>query len=364
MSAPNRLVPLDGLRGVAILLVLIYHVWVEVSGTARLTGNLFPFSLIYAGNTGVTLFFLLSGFLVSRPFFLAKKKGQTPPLRNYLIQRALRILPPYYAVGVFGVLYTGQLDQWLPTVFFIARGYDLGSFSAVWWSLITEVQFYLLLPLIFLLVTKINYRWSVPVLAALWTTLYLAVVSKIPYATSLVDFQLQYRLILSVVGQSPAFLVGMLLAYLSPPKGRSLPPSSSSAYLGALLLLLSLVLLPAASAGAKAYIWQSPWYVLPEAALWGAIMWVMLRREPPRFSLLDNRMTRHFGRISFSLYLVHMPVLQAVEHHSGLSLWGAGALSLLLSIAMAHVLYLLIEKPSLALKNKLFPTPTAQGIKK
>lgn len=362
MKVAERLRPLDGLRGVAILLVLFYHVWDHFGTKQELPENLFPLSFLLAGNTGVTLFFLLSGFLVSRPFFKGLQQGEMPGLRQYALQRALRILPPYYVVGLFGLLYTQQYDQWLPVLLFSSAGYDLGHFSAVWWSLATEVQFYLLVPLLFLTLCSVPRRTAVFLLCGCGLALYVLVISKSSLAIT--GFELQYHLILSVIGQMPAFLSGMFLGLLLSHEHRRLSVSMSTLLLLALLLLLAWVLLPAARMGPRLYIWHAPWYVLPEALLWGGITWVMLVREQPAFSLLDNRLTRFFGRISFSLYLVHMPIIQVFQEHADSSApWVDAVLVILLSIALAQVLYWLIEKPSLLLKNKLTQPQLLQGIK-
>ncbi|WP_328822252.1 acyltransferase family protein [Aquipseudomonas guryensis] len=362
MKVAGRLRPLDGLRGVAILLVIFYHAWDQLGVMPELPESLFPLSFLWAGNTGVTLFFLLSGFLVSRPFFEGLQRGELPSFSKYALQRALRILPPYYVVGLFGLLYTQQYDQWSSVLLIRATGYDLGYFSTVWWSLATEVQFYLLVPFLFLTLCNLQRRKAMLLLCGVGLALYLLVISK--WAAGRIGFELQYRLILSVIGQMPAFLVGMLLVLLLKHGHRRLSVSMSTLILSVLLLLLAWVLSPAAAMQPQNYIWHAPWYVLPEALLWGGITWVMLARKQPSFSLLDNRLTRFFGKISFSLYLVHMPIIQVLQEHAGFyASWLAAILAVLLSIALAQVLYWLIEKPSLLLKDKLTQPQILQGIK-
>lgn len=357
----ERLRPLDGLRGVAILLVLFYHVWDQLGVALALPANLFPLSFLLAGNTGVTLFFLLSGFLVTRPFFHGLQRGELPSLKQYALQRALRILPPYYAVALLGLLYTQQYDQWLSVLSFSAAGYDLGYFSAVWWSLATEIQFYILVPFLFLILSRSS-PLKVALLCGGMLAAYLLVVGK--WTAAQVGFELQYRLILSVIGQMPAFLMGMLLAWLFKPGRQRLNAHVSELMLLGLLVLLAWVLLPAAAMGPKIYIWNAPWYVLPETLLWGGVCWVMLSRQQPVFSFLDNRLTRFFGRISFSLYLVHMPIIQVLNEHAVIDAsWCRAVLVVLLSIGLAQALYWSIEKPSLLLKKTLMQFPFSQGIR-
>lgn len=359
----ERLRGLDGLRGIAILLVVIYHIWTVISAQAVLPqGSLLTF--LYAGNTGVTLFFVLSGFLVSLPFIKSLERGELYSLRRYALHRALRILPPYYVVGAIGIVFTGQTEQLLPMLSFTANGYDMGCFSAVWWSLATEIQFYLLMPFLF---AAALHRWRITLLllaCSLAVVAYLVVVCKAVGPAGLEGFELKYRLILSVLGQMPAFVVGLLLAIMHRRcKLRMISYLPGHIGMLALIILLGWVLFPAARMEPKNYIWHAPWYVLPEALLWGAIVWLMLNREPPPVSLLDNKITRFFGKISFSLYLIHMPVVQIIQSHERVyGVWAEVIMAFILSIIIAQIFYWLVENPSLALKNKLSQSHLPSGI--
>lgn len=360
-KAAERLIVLDGLRGVAILLVLLYHVWTCVTGLHVLQDDSLPLALLYAGNTGVTLFFLLSGFLVSRPFIEGAASGTIPPLRSYVQRRALRILPPYYVVALVGLLYTQQFDQLLPVLLFAAKSYDVGYFSVVWWSLSTEIQFYVLVPIFFLAILSPQRRMLGVLIGFLFCLLYICVVGKWIGGAS---FELKFRLILSVIGQMPAFLVGGLLALAWHRKHYRLNPLLSRVALVGLLLLLACVLRPAAQMGTIHYIWSAPWYVLPEALVWGGITWVLLMTKHTGFSVLNNRLTRYFGRISFSLYLVHMPIIQQIQERAGtLELWVSVPLALVLSIALAQLMYLLIEQPFSRLKKQSMSSQSLLGTK-
>jgi peptidoglycan/LPS O-acetylase OafA/YrhL len=364
VRSSQRLIGLDGLRGIAILLVVIYHTWTCVSGQRVLPeGSLLTF--LYAGSTGVTLFFVLSGFLVSLPFIKSLERGELYSLRRYTVQRSLRILPPYYAVGLIGILCMQQPEQVLPMLLFTANGYDLGYFSAVWWSLTTEIQFYMLVPLFFMAALS---PWRKPVLlllAVVAVLAYLAVICKWIGPEGAAGFELKYQLILSGIGQAPAFAIGLFLAFTHcRHKKSTLSRGASRITILGLFVTLGWVLLPAARMGPESYIWHAPWYVAPEALIWAAVIWVMLNREPSTVSLLDNRVTRYFGRISFSLYLVHMPVIQLIlSQKQHLSLWLALLLVFVLSLMLAQLLFWLIESPFMVLKTKLSQPHILSGIK-
>jgi peptidoglycan/LPS O-acetylase OafA/YrhL len=361
----TRIAGLDGLRGLAILLVVSYHLWVGITGQEEMTSDVW-LVFLYAGNTGVTLFFVLSGFLVCQPFIKSLPTGQLYSVKDYALQRALRILPPYYVVGLIGLICTQRFDQLLPVLLFASHGWSLEHFSAVWWSLATEVQFYLLVPLLFWIALQ---RWRFPLMllvGLLAVAAYLAVVSKWIEPVWGNRFEFQFGLILSVLGQMPAFAVGLGIALLHwrCPRPAMAGVLGEHLYIAGLIIVLGWMLLPAARMGAPAYSWHAPWHVMPQALAWGAVVWVMLHRNAVSASLLDNPATRYFGRISFSLYLVHMPVLQLVLSHGGArSLWPNLLLAFMVSVALAHLLYWLVERPSLAFKTKLSRPTLPSGIK-
>jgi len=174
-SRSRHLPALDGVRGLAVLLVVLYHAsFLCVSNTAtgggptplRIAGSILnQFAL--AGWSGVDLFFVLSGFLITGILYDARTTAS--PFKNFYARRALRIFPLQFGVLllVFGVLARirpanclvtagGGLWLWLsmsniPTA--VAGKVLYGAFSH-FWSLAVEEQFYLLWPLIVLTVPR------------------------------------------------------------------------------------------------------------------------------------------------------------------------------------------------------------------
>lgn len=147
---------LDGLRGVAILMVLFAHgLFVNPAGplSTQWLGAFFK-----TGATGVQVFFVLSGFLISQPFFKARSSDSgSSYIKGYFTRRVLKILPPFY----FTILLLSAYYYWryhdmeyvmtglkwavgIPHLFFVPHG-----FNGVFWSLWVEVGFYTLLPLLF-----------------------------------------------------------------------------------------------------------------------------------------------------------------------------------------------------------------------
>jgi len=156
-STGGHLDVLDGLRGVAILLVVSYHALYTnpASGLlSRLAGDVFT-----AGWMGVPIFFVLSGFLISYPFF--KGRLQDPGFwwpHGYGWRRVAKIIPPFYLSLIISILPCFWSHDW--TNLDYAWKWATGvanfvqtptTFSPFYWSLVIESQFYIVLPLLFLL---------------------------------------------------------------------------------------------------------------------------------------------------------------------------------------------------------------------
>lgn len=152
---------LDGIRAIAVLMVVFYHFWV-VSGQPNL---IIPFTtidvtfLISSGSIGVDLFFVLSGFLLFMSFARSYYEGtNAPKYLNYMKRRLLRILPAYY-LSIFLVItldqtyFISNLNGLKHVVYHILFIHNFsidthGSINGVFWTLAIEMQFYLILPLI------------------------------------------------------------------------------------------------------------------------------------------------------------------------------------------------------------------------
>lgn len=156
---------LDGLRGLAILMVVFYHTiyFNPQSGSFVQTIGRF----IGAGWMGVPVFFVLSGFLISYPMFLRSFQNKTPAsLREYALRRVAKIIPPFYlSLVVFAIWYSclnhvpGAAMTALRWAFGIPNlALERTEFNGVYWSLIVEVQFYILLPVLFAVLGRLKYR--------------------------------------------------------------------------------------------------------------------------------------------------------------------------------------------------------------
>jgi peptidoglycan/LPS O-acetylase OafA/YrhL len=214
-----RFVLFDSLRAIAALAILVFHV-AAITGALEdaVTGDL----LAVLGSRGVMLFFLISGFLLYRPFVAARAEGRPRPrVRRYFRRRVLRIVPAYWTAltllaifpGIVGV-FTG--DWWRYYFFLQLYSPDtVGGGIPVAWSLSVEVSFYLALPLWAFLVGRLiaprPRSWMRIELAGLALLAALGIAVQVA-----ADRQLVSDIVgASLLGQCAWFALGMALAVAS-----------------------------------------------------------------------------------------------------------------------------------------------------
>ena len=155
----KRIPALDGLRGVAILMVFFRHYAGGMSQTASSTGLRLIGHILNFGWSGVDLFFVLSGFLITGILF--DTAGRPAYYKNFYVRRVLRIFPPYYLLAIAYLILTPTLAahwRWGHLTFLMYLGYPAAliwpSLSAVspsvhithLWSICAEEQFYVTWP--------------------------------------------------------------------------------------------------------------------------------------------------------------------------------------------------------------------------
>ena len=150
----NRLYGLDHLRALAISMVFFYHFPILFSGNPEWLQSAARF-----GWTGVDLFFVLSGFLISSQLFSQIRQGRSISLKTFYIKRFFRIIPAFWVVVLIYFCFTGFHERealpplWKFLTFtqnFGLNIFDYGTFSHAW-SLCVEEHFYLFLPVILIL---------------------------------------------------------------------------------------------------------------------------------------------------------------------------------------------------------------------
>lgn len=362
---------LDAMRAFAALAIVVTH----VSGLTGFNTDNVLGAYTARLNFGVTLFFLLSGFLLYRPFVAARLEGRPPiRIRDYVRRRVLRIVPAYWvALTVLALVlglpafwdgpwwrsYTFTQNLWIDST-------TQGIFPA--WTLCIEVMFYLALPFVAAGIGRLAGR-SVRAELALLAALGLAsVVLRTALEAAGGGFVLQNTL----AGFFGWFAIGMALATLSVAWwGRERESR-------ALRVVVDRPWVPWAAA-AVAFWFVSTQLGLPRGfffvyddisflgehllyALCAALLllpavfgdgaggWV--RR------LLGLRVLAWLGVVSYGIFLYHGPiVLELSERDADLWIPGSGLVSMLsiavaLSVACAAASYYLVERPALRFKDR------------
>lgn len=325
---------LDGLRGVAVLLVSLLHFHV-------------PF--LPGGYLGVDIFFVLSGFLITS--LLVQEWGATGgvDLWRFYGRRVLRLMPALWVMLLVLVpLLTaeqlvaglGYTANWV-----MAEGVQLAYLNHVW-SLAIEEQFYLAWPLV--LVGLLRTGVSARVLVAVACGLALAVaLNRVAQVGGGAHWQrLYYGTDTRVDGLLLGAAGGLVWGWY-PLGQRALRVIHQGAWGGVATIALLIFTLPVEEMTLY-------WCGLTVASL-GAVMVVLRVVTLPvvgPWRVLQWRPLVALGRISYGVYLWHHPVAYAAAV-LGIPWWLGTAVGLPLSVALAAVSYQVVERPALAVKERL-----------
>ncbi|HEY7134852.1 MAG TPA: acyltransferase [Acidimicrobiia bacterium] len=355
LGSPTRWPALDGVRGLAVLAVVGWHVF----GMLAPSGHIGPSNVPWmwwpmgTGRFGVDIFFVLSGFLVVRSWRAtrARSGGFVAAARDFARRRALRILPAYWvSLAILVPLTAPALLTDVKRLFLLGsvNQYVLpdlpGAVNTVYWSLTTEWHFYLLVPLVVFLMARAG-RWTVlagcVALSAMWW-------SHVPPLGLPASF-IFGRLDQFVAGAIAGELVVQAQSGHSTALIRAL--RTRVVALGAVVAVLALGIYHGSTFGhARGNLFDP--FLHPLVALCVAAGLVALCSRP-RTTVFDARGLRFAGLISYGLYLWHYPIF---EH--GLRWTGVEApigamdalivvLLLALSLGAAVLSYLVVERPFL-----------------
>lgn len=302
-SPAGYLPALETLRGLAIVLVVLFH-YHGILGMERSPDASLGMRLIAAGNTGVTLFFVLSGFLLARPFVSALRDGTAVSVVRFYRARALRILPAYLAIVAVAWAVTREPSLW-KALAFIPLGMKAFPFALPWWSLCTEVQFYAVLPWALLLPRTRAGRGILVGLLTAWLGLYIWCALGLDWPPTVRPLRN------SLFGRGTGFLAGALLAWFAASPAQARLRRSPLAVWGVFAACAALLLALLGWHGGRpeeTALGACPLFHDLEAVLWAGIMLACLagadRWVPgPVRAALDGTAV-----ISYSLYLVHVPI--------------------------------------------------------
>jgi peptidoglycan/LPS O-acetylase OafA/YrhL len=345
----GRLVGLDGIRGFAALFVVLHHCYLMAfPGFPANTGPAWLAWLLY-GHISVVVFIVLSGF--SLGVSPARSGWRLSSLSRFAHRRAWRILPPYWAALVFSLLVAWfvvpQPGSTAPTGKTVAvyglllqDVFGAPNPNGAFWSIAVEAQLYFTFPLLLLVLR----RWGPVVMVGSVAALVAGMGLLAPHVHAI-------HLLMRLTPQFAAlFALGLAAAgiVVAGERIRRLPLQWFAALAAAPVLVLLAV---QGSGWWNVHMFWIDLAVGPATALLLAA--VATRRPVPLVRLLDTRPVRSLGSFSYSLYLIHAPIVVAVnrklvEPHLGsgqAAFWVTFAIAVPLSVVAARLFGAVFEIP-------------------
>ena len=363
-AVPLTLNPaLDGLRAVAAGLVVLTHAafLTGFGATGGLAGRLWA-----RGDFGVGIFFALSGFLLHRGLVSKDARGRLD-LLGYALRRAARVLPAYWvALAAVVVFANPPLRDWLLHAslaqIYVSDAW-ISSFGQSW-SLATEISFYAALPLVVIALRPLRRRHpALPLLVLVATALVTTLAAGLG-AGEVFGEDLQFHMWLHA--RAPQFLVGMICA-----EALSVPTSPISRRLCAWgadpIMCLSVaaaayLLGTTPIAGALTVDTASAGELIGRTALCTLVSLALLiplthGGDSAYRTALSHRSVRWLGRVSYGVFLWHLPVFTALYAVTGVALFSGGVLPLLAvglpaTLLLAAASHQWIEVPASALAGR------------
>ena len=365
MQSPNQsyIPECDQLRALATLLVFFYHALyygLALTGAPGWRFGSDPFTpLLYEGHTGVSLFMVLSGFILARGSLY-----RVVNYKQFMKNRLLRIVPLMTLVVIFAI-YGSRPDSlsniispflllWNTKIHFN----DTTNLAGSIWAISVLFQLYLIAPLLFAFTSKDGLKFLIP--ATVLILLLKLIVLKSLAATPDLMVEVPYY---TIVGRLNQFLLGIGLAYFFPRFSNYMRDKPR----------LALYLLAAAFAGILAFAfainngggwarWQS-WRGIQqeiEAYIWAAFIALFIVVRPIRWAPVDFAL-RRIGTWSFSIYILHWPLMVLFWDNFGarFAVGTVGSVTAINAVALMPIVlgisalsYFCVERPFLGLRGR------------
>ncbi len=351
-----RIHVLDGLRGYAALLVVLSHM-PQISDTELGRSFYLMIQDLNLGYLGVDLFFVLSGFLITRILIREKETGKFS-FKLFYIKRALRIFPIYFlTIIVCGLIFSWEGMGYLSI--YTANYYFTFNVSPHplqhTWSLSVEEHYYLIWPLIIYFFdskTIRNYSWMIVALIVLLSLVLVYEIFGAEISDRLIHMGTEFRIISLCLGSTLAFCEKRIMG---------LKKENASRWL--LLFGLVTFLLVILTQQKIFEAWFPPHAMrLFLFSFCSTFIFLLVLLQEKRKNAIDalfgNKYIRYIGNISYGLYLYHFPIFYGwgitKDQLNGKPLeFSEFLLPLLLSVLIASASYKFIEKPLMKCRAKM-----------
>ena len=375
VALDRHLPGLDGLRGVACLLVFVYHLRWLAGDPPLFVGNFRALSILKNCDIGVAIFFALSGLLLSIPFWRAMQSGASwPDFRRYFWRRACRIVPAYYACLLVVYLFRGGTYTFHGFIDFLLHAGFVHTFSdqsylsvhGLLWTIGLEFQFYLFLPVMMAglawLARRIDIRIACMALFTATLLLQAAASAAIIAIEPLISdrFLGPGGIVIScgtIFHFLPFFALGMLGGGLCL-FWRDRQMRAAPLVWGCLALSGTIGILLFSNEGA----WRQDFTWMINMAVF-SLLAASLPAAPALARFFEARPLVFAGQISYGIYLWHELVLRAVFSgtiRGQLAGWplvlAGGAIALAVTVLVAWLSYRMIERPAMKVS---YPFATA-----
>jgi peptidoglycan/LPS O-acetylase OafA/YrhL len=329
---------LDGIRAISFMLVFLSHAGL---------GHIVP------GGLGVTIFFFLSGFLITTLLRSEYEGTGTVNLGHFYLRRALRILPPFYLILAAAAFLTAAIEPdaldpraiaaqalhlsnyW--TILFTNVGIPIGT--GVYWSLAVEEHFYLVFPLLFLTVQRYRARNQAAVLLSICLAVLIWRLLLVFVYASPTD-----RTYLATDTRIDSILFGCVLAVCGNPVLDESSWRRTSTVAAATLLSLSGLVLSLVVR--DNHFRESLRYTLQGISLMPLFAVAIRHHRSWVVAWLNWQPVQLLGRLSFVLYLCHVIVIELAERYlPGVMPARRNAVALVVSVAIAMTVRELVERP-------------------
>ena len=333
---------IDALKGLSIILVVLFHLE-------------FPF--FKSGFLGVDIFFVISGYLIAQVFY-----NKNISIKRYLIGRIKRIFPAYFFILLFLTLILLIFLE--PNESFLFSKdilYSIPFLSNIWfseivddyfnshyrssilnfWSLSVEIQFYLfaIFLIIFLKIKKKIYIFSL-IFFGLLSLLIIQFGGNLKTSSPFIEQKLfffntpTFLDFYSFYGRLWEFLLGMLFFEF---KKKNVLENSKLVLFGLILILISIFIIPTKN--------FHPGLITLLPVLGTGLILINYKKNNFFNFLFNNKFIIFFGKLSYSLYLIHYPLILFEKKYLNLNFEFTYVIIILLSISLSYLSYKFIENP-------------------